>query len=103
MNIEEFNDWIQTYKNDDDGKFTAYVSTMDLHQLCKDYTKQQLSLCAVSDSKRVEWHNGIFLDTGFYKVETNLGRTFEAMYSLNRWFESDVDILEGETVVAYYC
>ena len=53
MKIEEFNEWIQTYKNDDDGKFTAYVSTRDLHQLCKDYHKQQLALCSVSQQREL--------------------------------------------------
>jgi len=53
MKIEEFNEWIQTYKNDDDGKFTAYVSTRDLHQLCKDYHKQQLALCRVSQQREL--------------------------------------------------
>ena len=53
MNLEEFNEWIETYKYDDDGKFTIYVSTMDLHKLCEDYHKEQLALYNVSQQSEL--------------------------------------------------
>lgn len=57
----------------------------------------------VSKCRRVEFTNDTFLKEGIYEVETNLGRKFEAMYSLNRWFEHKIDIQDGEKVVAYFC
>lgn len=67
-----------------------------------DYMLEQLHLHSVSDSKRFEFTNETYLIEGIYQIETNLGRKFEAMYSLNRWFEHKVDIQENEKVIAYY-
>ena len=62
-----------------------------------------LGLFNVSKCRRVEFTNDTFLKEGIYEVETSLGRKFEAMYSLNRWFEHKIDIQDGEKVIAYFC
>ena len=43
----QFNEWINKYEGDKNGEYTSYISTEELHQFCKDYTKQKLTLTSV--------------------------------------------------------
>lgn len=97
--IDFIKGWLRTNGEfTNDGKDITY-NCVDIENMLK----EALIIDGVSKCRRVEFTNDTFLKEGIYEVETNLGRKFEAMYSLNRWFEHKIDIQDGEKVVAYFC